>query len=128
MNYKWAIDLLLNKYPSLIKTGEVIAEIGSRDALDAIGLSKRLDGMVYVFEPDPINSAVCKENIKEKGAGLKAKLYEIALCAGNEEIEFLSIDPDLYDNRGASSMFPINFNNRTATDPDHRWGSVQKIV
>ena len=128
MNYEWAINLLLNKYPSLIKTGGVIAEIGSRDALDAIGLAKRLDGKVYVFEPDPINSSVCRENIEGKGAGLKLEYYEIALCTENKEIEFLSIDPDLYDNQGASGMFPINFNNRTARDPDHKRGSVQKIV
>ena len=127
-NYDWAIDRIFIKHPNLIKRGAVIAEIGSRDALDGIGLAKRLDGKVYVFEPDPINRKVCKKNIETMGAGLNLEFYGIALCAENKEIEFLSIDTDLYDNRGASGMFPINFNNRSLRDPDYKRDSVQKPV
>ena len=45
----------------------VIAEVGSRDALDRIGLAKRLDEKTYVFEPEPINKQVCKKNIETMG-------------------------------------------------------------
>ena len=52
-NYDWAVDRIFDKHPYLIKRREgVIAEIGSRDALDAIRLAKRLGGKVYVFELD----------------------------------------------------------------------------
>jgi FkbM family methyltransferase len=127
-NYDWAIDRILTKHPNLVKRGAVIAEIGSRDALDAIGLAEKLGGTVYVFEPDPINRTVCKENIKTKGVGLALEFYEIALCSENKEIDFLSVDPDLYGNRGASGIFQINFSNRTARDPDYRRESVQRPV
>jgi FkbM family methyltransferase len=56
-NYTWAfkfIDKPINN----------IVEVGSRDALDAIELSRYFSANVLAFEPDPESILICKKNLK----------------------------------------------------------------
>ena len=57
--YEWAIKLINNLGVKISS----VAEIGSRDALDAIYLAEVFKCSVSVFEPDPVNAVVCRENI-----------------------------------------------------------------
>jgi len=123
-NYDWALP----KIARICKNIGSIAEIGSRDALDAISLARRFDASVCVFEPDPINAAACRKNIAELGSDLNLTFFELALTDKSGEIEFLSIDQKLYSNRGASSIFPINFKNRSFWDRDRNRSVVQKSI
>ena len=105
-----------------------IVEVGSRDALDAISFSLNFDCTVYAFEPDPINILECKKNISKFKATEKVKLYELALSDKCGIFDFYSVDPNLSQNRGASSFYLINFNNRSLSDPDFRRDPIQKKI
>jgi FkbM family methyltransferase len=129
-NYEWAIphiDLLLAKKNKKIN---IIAEIGSRDGLDGIFLSKKYNTKTYIFEPDPNNIPICKKNIsvhKNKSQNNpRIYFFNFALSNKSSLINFYSVDPDVYDNPGASSMFLINFKNRTFFDPDRNRDCIQK--
>jgi FkbM family methyltransferase len=109
-NYTWAMP-----YVNRLEV-RIICEVGSRDGLDAIYLSDLLDSQVYCFECDPINFEITKQNLVKSSS--KIELFNYAL--GNEcgQVSFYSIDPLRYLNRGASSLFRIDFSDRPVTDPD----------
>lgn len=130
-NYEWAIphiDLLLTEKNKI----NVIAEIGSRDALDGIFLSKKYNSKTYIFEPDLNNIPICKKNISahknKSNNNPKIYFFDFALSNKSSIIDFYSVDPDLYDNPGASSMFLINFKNRPFSDPDRNRDCIQKKI
>lgn len=81
-----------------------------------------------IFEPDPYNIPVCKKNIEAKNmqdcGGVE--LFEIALSDNTGIIDWYSVDPEKYNNPGASGMYMINFANRRANDPDKNRESIQK--
>ena len=122
--YEWAIKLIDNLGIKI----ESVAEIGSRDALDAIYLSKVFKCSVSVFEPDPVNAIVCKENIIDSSLNKFISFYEIALSDKDANLDFYSIDRDLYSNNGAGGLFRINFSNRYKSDPDHNRPTVQRLI
>jgi FkbM family methyltransferase len=127
-NYEWA-EAILKKYFSEknIKINNLV-EIGSRDALDAIYLSNCFNCDAQIFEPDPLNIVQCKKNIQSKLGSHIVNLHEVALADQSGEMNFFSVDPNLYENRGASSLYLINFNNRKMSDPDNKRGCVQKKI
>lgn len=128
-NYDWAlpyVDEYLNRNDKKI---ELIAEIGSRDALDGIALAERYKTKVFIFEPDPYNIPVCKKNIEAKNlqdCGGGVELFEVALSNKSGIIDWYSVDPEKYNNPGASGMYLINFTHRRANDPDKNRESIQK--
>jgi hypothetical protein len=58
-NYSWALDHIFKL--NLEKHIKVVAEVGSRDAIDAIYLQEALTCDVYLFEADPFNSIMCQK-------------------------------------------------------------------
>ena len=120
-NYSWV-------FPHLAQAGihpSLVAEVGSRDGLDAITLASHYQVRVLVFEPDPINAETCRTNLAGR-AGID--FFEIALAEHDGEVQFYSVDPDLYGNRGASSLYKISFADRPKADPDFGRGEVQRQV
>jgi FkbM family methyltransferase len=105
-----------------------IVEVGSRDGLDAIFLSKYFNCTVHAFEPNPPSILEAKKNITKYKAMSKVKLHTLALSDKCGYRDFFPVDTDLYENIGASSFFLINFNNRHASDPDKDRGTVQKKI
>lgn len=77
----------------------LILELGSRDALDAIELSEHYDADVYSFECNPTSIPICKENI-----GDNSKVHLIEKAVWDEE-GFISFYPVVNGNTGASSCF-----------------------
>lgn len=125
-NYDWALDLVDKDKTLEIKC---VAEIGSWHGKDAIDLAMRYQAKVYVFEPDPINYLECKKNIQSSiTKGLDIELFDMALSDTTGIVQFHSIDSEKYPNRGASSLFEIDFSKRPDADPDARLGRVQKLV
>ena len=116
-NYSWAMP-----HVNSLEV-RIICEVGSRDGLDAIYLSDLLNSQVYCFECDPINFEITKKNVNKSSS--KIELFNYAL--GNEcgQVSFYSIDPLRYSNRGASSLFRIDFSDRPVTDPDFGKTDIQ---
>ena len=125
-NYSWALDHILKL--NLEKHIKVVAEVGSRDAMDAIYLQKRLSCDVFVFEPDPFNSIICQENILNYEFNSHLYFNQLALSNENGLIDFYSIDKTKYENVGSSGMYQINFRRRPRLDPDKNRDSVQNRV
>jgi len=119
-NYDWAIKFLPKEFGSIV-------EVGSRDALDAIRLSEQYQCTVISFEPNPIQFDVCSENLR-KFDNNSVTLRPEALSDNNLLIDFLAIDPNKYDNSGASSFFEIDFSNRAKDDPDSGRTPVQTPI
>ena len=120
--YEWALSVL-----NSVRPFKLIAEVGSMHARDAVWLSKTFACPVFVFEPDPDNAKVCATTIAGSGNN-NIRLFELALCDENREIDFHAVDPAKMNNTGASSMFPINFSNRGASDPDRGRAPVQRVI
>jgi len=53
---------------------------------------------------------------------------EIALSNNSGLVDWHSVDPEIYDNPGASSMFLINFRNRRLGDPDRNRSKIQTLM
>jgi FkbM family methyltransferase len=123
-NYAWGLSIISDHK---IKINRV-AEIGSRDALDAIFLAKFFHAKVDVFEPEPANIEVCKKNIFENHEATNIIFHDFALSNKNETVNFLSIDSEKYDNPGAGGFYEIDFTNRPKSDPDYKRDSIQKSV
>ena len=123
-NYSWALEIL-EKVITKDKI-QLIAEIGSRDGMDAIALAGHFEASAIIFEPDPINFKLCSANLRLCEAELNLKLLNIALSDFSGEVDFFSIDPSLYGNRGASALYQISFDGRPLNDPDRGRASVQR--
>lgn len=125
-NYDWAfLDLERFIAPAEIR---IVAEIGSRDALDGLELARRFSAEVLIFEPDPINAENCAENIAAQSRQLNVQFFELALSNVSGTVDFYSVDPELYTNRGSSGLHEISFHGRPPTDPDRNRDSVQEKV
>lgn len=126
-NYGWAL-VYIERYlePNSV---QVVAEVGSRDGLDAIALSVHFPAAdVIVFEPDPLNVVACRANIQTLPWSSRFQIFDFALSDTSGYSTFYSIDPELYDNRGASSLFPIDFSSRPRNDLDRNRSSIQTKV
>lgn len=119
-NYTWALPYITGPITSIV-------EIGSRDGLDAITLAARFKCPVAAFECDPAQFIVTDTNLRESDLP-NASAYEFALTDGNGEIEFWQVDSDKYDVPGTSSMYLVNFDNRSHSDVDAGRGPIQKKV
>jgi FkbM family methyltransferase len=89
----------------------VICEIGSRDALDGIYLSKALDAAeCHVFEPNPASIQTCIANLASYGRGCNVYFNPLALSDAAGSVEFFPVNPEKSVNKdlGFSSMFRVN--------------------
>ena len=87
LNARFESDYLNQVFTPLIERSEVsiIFEIGSRDAIDAIGLSQYYKAPVYAFECYPEAIDVCKLNI---GKNPNIHLIEMAVWNKNTNLVF----------------------------------------
>jgi len=103
-----------------------IFEVGSRDCLDAISLSKSFNQKVYAFEANPEAIELCRKNI---GGLANVVLIPKAVTEVDGSVEFLPFDTEKYNNIGASSLFEIDWTtNRDKGSPDYDRGVVQKRI
>ena len=96
----------------------VIFELGSRDLLDAMKLSKCFNCLVYAFECNPDCLAECKKqlaNVEDTNVILVDKA--VSLIDG--DVKFYPFDLSKY--MGSSSMLKIDFSMRDKTDPDYNF-------
>jgi FkbM family methyltransferase len=119
-NYLWTTPILAahGLRPQLV------VEVGSLHGLDALYLQQTHGAELVVFEPDPINAARTRPVIE----GFGGTFHEMALSDSNGEVIFWSVDPALYDNRGASSLLKIDFDHRNTDDPDKGRSPIQRPV
>jgi FkbM family methyltransferase len=105
----------------------VICEIGSRDALDGIYLSKALDAAeCHVFEPNPASIQTCLANLASYGRGWNIYFNPLALSEAAGPVDFFAVNPEKSANKdlGFSSMFPIN----PAYASERRGGIIQDRI
>jgi len=89
----------------------VICEIGSRDALDGIYLSKALDAAeCHVFEPNPASIQTCLANLARYGRGRNICFNPLALSNVAGPVDFFPVNAGKSANMdlGFSSMFRVN--------------------
>ena len=123
--YSWAFDYIRSYFFEL----EVIAEIGSRDGLDAIDLAQTFKSKFnYVFEADPDLAKEIELKISNSKKESNFFLYNLALGNQDKSVKFLAVDLEKYENKGVGSLFKINFNNREISDPDNNRQNVQKTI
>ena len=125
-NYSWVLPYLDEKPgPS-----DLILEIGSRDAVDALWLHEHFGSEVIAFEPEPANFKKCLDNIKKANLseGKLVEVIEKCLVDVDGKITFKNILEEKYDNPGAGSIFEIDFSNRRFSDPDRGRKSVQGSI
>ena len=100
-NYNWAFQFITKPINNIV-------EVGSRDALDGIELSKYFSANVLAFEPDPECILLCKKNLKLNNK-LPVQLFTQVLSNVNGFIEF-----NIYSS-GNSSIYKHKTANITKT-------------
>ncbi len=125
--YDWALDHL-DKTGVHFGPDDTIAEVGSLDALDGLALARRSGASLLIFEPDPINAPTCRDNIASQALNGPISFFQIALTDKTGSIDFFSVDPDLYSNRGVSGLHPVNFKRRRKDDPDRNRAPIHTKV
>ena len=89
----------------------IIADIGSRDAIDGLYLYDQLDAeALYIFEPNPTAIEICKANIATHENNENIFLNEVALSNAAGEISFYPVNPDESECKdiGMSSILKVN--------------------
>jgi FkbM family methyltransferase len=125
-NYSWSLAHIVDRPGK----NDLICEVGSRDALDAIYLQRRFGSNVVAFEPSPRNLTRCKENLAKLSGSRRRKIQLDERCLNEQtgDIDFWEVDPTLYHNPGMSSLFKIDFGNRGPSDPDFNIGLIQERI
>ena len=120
---------MLNKYrPDYkLKNDDIILEIGSRDALDAIDLYNKFKCSVYAFECNPTAIEIMKQNINYHiPENEKVSVVEYAINnLDNKNVDFY---PTIIDNIGASSIFKLIQNSNNQEIIDHTNRHLQKHI
>ena len=119
-NYSWVLPYLRDK-----RKLDFFIEVGSRDALDAIFLSRFLQVQGVAFECVPKNVRDCLNNVRISGES-RLSIDERCLTDFSGEVTFNAIDSDKHDNPGAGSLFELDFSTRHEMDPDRNLGSIQE--
>ncbi len=125
--YDWALDHL-DTLGIRFGPDDTIAEVGSLNALDGLALARRTGANLLIFEPDPINAPTCRDNITSQALNSPISFFQIALTDKTGPIDFFSVDPNLYSNRGASGLHPVNFKRRRKDDPDRNRAPIHTKV
>ena len=123
--YSWCYDEIDNLKIDI----KYIAEVGSRDGLDAIKLAHKFNPEeTYIFEADPQLATLVESNLKKYEESLNIKFFNFALGSEDKNISFYAVDRYKYDNQGIGSFYKVNFDNRLRKDPDYKRGTVQKEI
>ena len=120
---------ILNKYiPDFkLNNDDIILEIGSRDALDAIDLYNKFNCNIYSFECNPTAIDIMNENINYyKINNNKIKIVEYAI--DNKNNNSLDFYPTIIDNIGASSIFKLKNNSNNKEVIEHTNRHFQKHI
>jgi FkbM family methyltransferase len=120
-NYKWAFE---HMDPKLF---DVVLELGSRDCKDAIRINDEFNKPVIAFEANPDSVEKCRKNLS-KNIEANVILHSLAVSDTNGPIDFWSVDTNLYNNVGASSLFVQEFSNREKDDPDRNRNCIQNKI
>lgn len=119
---------MLNKFkPDFnLNNDDIILEIGSRDALDAIDLYTKFNCNIYAFECNPTAIDLMNQNINYHITSNKIKIvqYAIDYCS-NDKLDFY---PTIIDNIGASSIYTLNNNSKNKEVEEHTNRHVQKHI
>jgi len=121
-NCSWVLPYLKDK-----GSVDFFVEVGSRDALDAIFLTRYFRTGGVAFECVPKNVLDCLENIRVLGESRLA-IHDRCLSEFSGEVMFNAIDPDKHDNPGAGSLLELDFSTRDAMDPDRILGRIQSTI
>lgn len=119
-NYSWALAHISAPVKSIV-------EVGSRDGLDAVDLSQKLNAPVVAFECDPTQFQVVRRNI-ERLAYPGSQALDLALSDANALMTFWAADPERYTNLGTGSFFQVNFANRPRSDIDSGRELIQRPI
>lgn len=119
-NYNWAL-----KYLKLPITS--VVEVGARDGLDSVALGRAFGCRVDAFEAAPEQFLVVQDNLRLSGLP-DLYAHDIALLDKNAAIDFLTVDPHLYQSTGLGSVFEVNFSNRLSSDVDLGRSPIQRKV
>lgn len=123
-----------NIFTTYISLDEVktIFELGSRDLIDGIEMLNYYTktNKLYSFECNPtcINKCITLYNTLSDDLKDKVSIVTKAVSLENGKISFMMVDENLMNNCGASSIYEIDFSNRTIYDPDRNRGLVQKQI
>lgn len=127
-NYDWVFPVLAAH--GLPRPNVPLAEIGSRDARDAVSLATHFGTNVYCFEADPQNVPACEAEIRANGSspGSQVSLFPFALSDTSGPVLFHQVDKQALGDAGSSSFFELNFSRRPANDPFRNHTSVQREI
>jgi FkbM family methyltransferase len=109
---------------------KTVFELGSRDLLDANLLQKYYNATVYSFECNPDCLKICDKNYQSFDEDTKNNIRVVrqAVSLTNGDVTFYPFDLNEYNNMGASSMYKIDFNIRSKTDPDYGRANPQTEI
>jgi len=118
------------QFSNFIKKDDVklILEIGSRDIIDSIQLSRYYtNSKIYAFECNPDGINECRKNISlvDEQTRSRINLIEKAVHIENSKVKFYPFDVTKYNNIGASSMYKIDFSGRPPHEEDLSWGKYE---
>ena len=119
---------MLNKFKPNFNLNEddIILEIGSRDALDAIDLFTKFKCNIYTFECNPTAIDIMNQNINYHINSNKIKIVQYAIdYYNNDKLDFY---PTIIDNIGASSIFTLNNNSNNQEVKEHTNRHIQKHI
>lgn len=114
MNYTWCRPFIPEVACAL--------EVGSRDLEDAHYLASEYKCLVYAFECSPVCLTECV--VRDPNV----HLVPAAVSRVDGEIDFWEVDPSLYNNKGASSMYEVDFSGRPISDPDRGRPPIQRLI
>ena len=109
-----------------------ILELGSRDLADAVKLIHHFPhARVTSFECSPVCIERCQQKLANLSEDERKRIMLVPKAVVNSEAKttpFFMVDPALYGNVGASSLFLQTFKDRSPQDPDANRPCVQKQV
>lgn len=117
-NYRWVYKLIDNSERSNIS---LIFEVGSRDLLDANQLAEHFDATVFAFEGSPDNHKLMERHNDDP----RVQMVRSVVSTVDGPVTFHPFNLSLYSNRGASSLFMIDFASRDPRDKDFNRSAVQ---
>jgi len=109
----------------------LLFELGSRDLVDAQRLARAFpQTTIYSFEcnPEAVRRCQCNYKLLTPEEQRRIHLVPKAVALADSVSTFHAIESKDYENIGAASMFPIDFNQCDEDNPDYRRPSPQQKI